>query len=134
MDRKCLLTGAYADEPMTLGGKPLYYSSIANEIIRELKCAGFCDDQPDQTHYQGMCEGIMVMFLLANGGKAEVMKLRKMSRAERHILVNDFILEHSDEIDDVMADALRRIEATLAASTEGDGPGKPELPQASTPS
>lgn len=130
MKRQCMLTGAYADSPMTLGGKPIYYSSIANEIIRELKCAGFCDDQPDQTHYQGMCEGLMVMYLLSTDQKSEVGKLRRMDRAERHVIVNDFILEHDDEIDDLIEECLERIQATLAASTEGTGPGKPEQDQA----
>ena len=130
MKRQSMLTGAYADQPMTLAGKPIYYSSIANEIIRELKCAGFCDDQPDQTHYQGMCEGLMIMFLLSTDQKAEVGKLRRMDRAERHVIVNDFILEHDDEIDDLIEECLERIQATLAASTEGTGPGKPEQDQA----
>ena len=130
MKRQCMLTGAYADQPMTLEGKPIYYSSIANEVIRELKCAGFCEDQPDQTHYQGMCEGLMVMFLLSTDQKAEVSKLRRMDRAERHVVVNDFILDHCDEIDDLIQECLERIQAALAASTEGSGPGKPEQGQA----
>jgi len=125
-----MLTGAYADQPMTLAGKPIYYSSIANEIIRELKCAGFCEDQPDQTHYQGMCEGLMVMYLLSTDQKGEVGKLRRMDRAERHVIVNDFILEHDAEIDNLIEECLERIQATLAASTEGTGPGKPEQDQA----
>ena len=76
----------------------------------------------------------MIMFLLSTDQKGEVGKLRRMDRQERHVIVNDFILEHSDEIDGLIEECLERIQAALAASTEGTGPGKPEQDQASPPS
>lgn len=126
MNRKCLLTGAYASDHMTLNGKPVYFSYVAQEIITELKCAGFDPDVKDQSQYHGLSEAIMIMYYLSNGQKGKVAEMRKMERDERHKQVNDFILEHSEAIEPLMEELSNRVDQALAASTEGDGPGKPE--------
>lgn len=114
---------------MKLGGVEIHYSALANEIIRELNCAGFCGDADGhQTYFQGVCEGILVMYLLAKDDKEAIRQMRKMTRAERCAQINDFLLDHEAEMTALVEEVMQRVAQAMAASTEGDGEGKPVAP------
>jgi len=135
MKRECLLSRSYTGAPMMLRGIEIVYSPLANEILRELQTAFFTGDGAgDQTHQAGMNEGILIMWLIAVGDKAEISRLRKLPRAERHREVLDFYIENELEIDAIKPEILARMEAAMAASVESDAPGKSQQPlQASSP-
>ena len=97
---------------------------MANEIVREFKTALFYGAS-DQTEYSGLCEGILVMHLLAINDLAQIEELRVMSREERHRHVLTFALLNEEEIARIKPEVERRIECAMAASVESEAGGKP---------
>lgn len=126
MKRDCLLSKAYSGPPMILAGVTLFYSPLANEILRELNTAFFMGDGTgDQTMHHGVCEGVFVMFLIASSDFKRLDEIRKMDRKERHALVLSFMIEHADEMDELRDQVIERVEASIAASVESEVVGKP---------
>ena len=134
MKRDCLLSKSYTAGPLTFNGTEIAYSGLANEILREFKTAFFCGDGAgDQTHYSGICEGILVMFLLAQRNFSYLSDLRVMPREQRHSVVLSFAMEHEEEIARLQPEILARVEAAMAASVESAELGKslPPVPGSS---
>lgn len=126
MKRECLLSTSYVGAPMTLRGTELVYSALVNEVVRELGSPLFCGDgDGTRTHYQGMCEGILVMYLMARGEIAGLNELRSMTSEQRNKAVLDFALENEDEIAGLKPAILARLEALAAAAVESEEVGKP---------
>jgi len=129
MKRECLLSRSYSGPPMLFAGREIIFSALANEILRELHTAFFTGDgDGTQTHHAGLCEGVMVMRLLAEGKRAEIQSLRSMTREERAAAVLDFALEHEDQIEAIKPEIIARMEAAMAAMVESEQPGKPAPP------
>jgi hypothetical protein len=129
MKRECLLSRSYTGPPMLFAGREIFYSALVNEILRELRTAFFTGDgDGTQTHHAGLCEGIMVMHLLAEGKRAEIHALRSMTREERAAAVLDFAIEHDAEIESLKPEIIARMEAAMAAMVESEEPGKPAPP------
>ena len=130
MKRNCLLSDPYGQPPMKLGGDEVFYSPLANEIIRELNSAGFNGDgDGKQTHYQGMCEGLVVMWLLAKGDREKIQWMRRADAKERSAYVNDFILDNESNIERLVEQLIDRITQAMAASVEGaEDEGKSQEP------
>jgi hypothetical protein len=136
MKRECLLSRAYTGNPMTLNGVELAFSPLANEILREFKTALFTGDgDGTQTHQAGLCEGVLVMWLLAKDDRAGIAELRKMTRPERAARVLDFYLENEAGIDALKPEILARLESIAAAIVESEAGGKPrqQAPVSSPP-
>lgn len=136
MKRECLLSKAYTGNPMMLGGVELAFSPLANEILRELKTSLFTGEgDGTQTHQAGLCEGVLVMWMLAKDDRSGIAELRKMSREQRASKVLDFYLDHESEIDALKPEILARMEAIAAAIVESEGGGKPhqQVPASSPP-
>jgi hypothetical protein len=126
MKRECLLAKTYTGPPMILDGTELFYSPLANEIVREFQTAFFCGEGTgDQTAHHGLCEGILIMWLIAKNQFAEIDRLRNMSRPERHKLVLDFMLRHADVMDELKDQLIERVNAAMAAGVESEAQGKP---------
>ncbi|MFO0201822.1 MAG: hypothetical protein ACK528_01690 [Alphaproteobacteria bacterium] len=114
---------------MTLDGVELFFSPLANEILRELKTALFTGEgDGTQTHQAGLCEGVLVMWLLAKEDRAGIAELRKMSREARARCVLDFYLDHEAGIDALKPEILARMESIAAAIVESEAGGKPRQP------
>ena len=129
MKRECLLSRAYTGGPMTLEGREIAYSALANEIIREFKTSIFNADAPqDQTDYCGIAECVLVMSLLERKDFEGVKALRLMSRPDRHSAVLSFALDHAAEIDRLQTEILARLESLQAAAVESVEPGKSQPP------
>lgn len=129
MKRTCLLSKSYSGAPMMLAGREIIYSPLANEIVRELGSAFFNgNSERDQTDFAGMCEGIMVMWHLAENEMGAIQSLRAMEPSERAKSVLDFMIEHEAGIDQLKGEILTRIKSAMAASVESEGSGKPHLP------
>jgi|APGre2960657404_1045060.scaffolds.fasta_scaffold22532_3 hypothetical protein len=129
MKRECLLSRSYTGNPMTLDGVELFFSPLANEILRELKTALFTGEgDGTQTHQAGLCEGVLVMWLLAKEDRAGIAELRKMSREARARCVLDFYLDHEAGIDALKPEILARMESIAAAIVESEAGGKPRQP------
>lgn len=125
MNRQCLLSRAYDGVPMTFNGKPIYYSPLVNEVLRETKNGFFYgNDNSDQTEFLGVCEAFLIMSLYADGNFAEVRRLREIGQAERNKAVLDFALENEAEIERAKPDFVARIKSAMAATVEGTMPGK----------
>lgn len=129
MKRECLLSRAYTGNPLTLDGVELAFSPLVNEILRELKTAVFTGDgDGSQTHQAGLCEGVLVMWLLAKGDKAGIAELRAMTREQRAARVLDFYIEHEEGVDALKPEIISRLESVAAAIVESEEVGKPHLP------
>jgi len=129
MKRECLLSRAYTGTPLTLAGVELAFSPLVNEIVRELKTAFFTGDgDGTQTHQAGLCEGVLVMFLLASDDRKGLAELRQMSREDRARRVLDFYLEHETGIDALKPEIIARMESVAAAIVESEAQGKPHPP------
>ena len=129
MKRTCLLSRAYTGAPMLLAGREIIYSAIANEIIREFDSAFFNGaGAGDQTDFGGMCEGLLVMWHLAENDLAAIQQLRAMDRPARARTVLDFSLLHEAEIDRIKDQLLDRIESAAAAAVESEARGKSHPP------
>tara|TARA_R110000868_G_scaffold18475_1_gene81237 strand:+ start:750 stop:1112 length:363 start_codon:yes stop_codon:yes gene_type:complete len=114
---------------MTFNGVEIFYSALANEILREFQTAFFCGDGPgDQTHFNGICEGVLVMSLLARKDFPYIAELRTMPRDQRHSIVISFAMEHDEEIARLQPEILARVEATMASSVESVELGKSQPP------
>ena len=136
MKRECLLSRAYTGIPLTLDGVELAFSPLVNEIVRELKTAFFTGDgDGTQTHQAGLCEGVLVMFLLASDDRKGLAALRQMSREDRARRVLDFYLEHEAGIDALKPEIIARMESVAAAIVESEAQGKPHphVPDSSPP-
>jgi len=135
MKRECLLSRTYTGGPMTFAGVEICYSALANEILREFQTAFFCGDGPgDQTHYHGMCEGIMIMWLLAQNDFDRITAYRAQTRPERHADVLTFTFAHEEEINRMKPEIIARMEATVASAVESVDVGKsPPPPPDSSP-
>ena len=127
MKREDLLSRAYTGSPMTIGGVEIVYCPLANEILREMKTAYFSGGAGDQTDQAGMCEAILIMYLIATGAKQEIARLRKLPRAERHAEVLDFHLENEEEIAAIKPELIARVESITAAIVESEASGKSHL-------
>ena len=113
-----------------LDGVELAFSPLVNEILRELNTAFFTGDgDGTQTHQAGLCEGVLVMFLLAKNDRAGLAEFRKLTREQRATRVLDFYLDHEEGIDALKPDILARMESAAAAMVESEAQGKPH-PQA----
>jgi hypothetical protein len=129
MKRECLLSRTYTGAPMLFAGREIFYSALVNEILRELRTAFFTGDgDGTQTHHAGLCEGIMIMHLLAEGKRKEVQEHRDLSREVRAAAVLDFAIEHEEEIESLKPEIIARMEAAMAAMVESEEPGKPAPP------
>jgi hypothetical protein len=129
MKRECLLSRSYSGPPMIFNGREIIFSALANEILRELRTAFFTGDgDGQQTHHAGLCEGVLVMHLLAEGKRAELMELRGMTRDQRAARVLDFAIEHEEQIETIKPEIIARMEAAMAAMVESEQPGKPAMP------
>ena len=129
--RECLLSEPYGQPPMKLGGIEIYYSSYANEVVRELDVAFFNGDGDGrQTHYQGMCEALLIMWLLAKKDYDKIKWLRRADAKERSAYVNDFILDYLEEIEGgLLEELVNRILQAMSASVEGaEDEGKSQEP------
>lgn len=129
MKRECLLSRSYTGNPLTLDGVELAFSPLVNEILRELKTALFTGNgDGSQTHQAGLCEGVLVMYLLAKEDRTALAELRKMNREDRAARVLDFYLEHEQGIDALKPEIFARMEAAAAAIVESEDAGKPHPP------
>jgi hypothetical protein len=126
MKRECLLSRAYTGGNMTFNGTEIYFSALANDVLREFK-NGILHNAEDQTDLSGISEIVMVMDLLARNEMKEIQSLRKLSREDRHSKVLDFTIEHEPEIERLKTDIVDRLQSTIAAAVESDAPGKPHL-------
>jgi len=123
MKRECLLSRHYTGEPMTLHGKPIFYSALVNELMRELKVAVF-HGADDQTDHSAFTECIMVMGLIADNNLARINELRSMDRAARHSEVLTFALGNEEEVERLKPQILDRLEQAKAAIVESEAGGK----------
>lgn len=123
MKRECLLSRHYTGEPMTLHGKPIFYSALVNELMREFKVAVF-HGADDQTDHSAFTECIMVMSLIADNNLSRIAELRAMPREQRHSEVLTFALEHDEEVEQLKPIILDRLEQAKAAIVESEAGGK----------
>jgi hypothetical protein len=129
MKRECLLSRSYTGPPMLFAGREIFYSALVNEILRELRTAFFTGDgDGTQTHHAGLCEGILIMHLLAEGKRQEVQDHRNLAREARAAAVLDFAIEHEAEIEAIKPEIIARMEAAMASMVESEEPGKPAPP------
>jgi hypothetical protein len=129
MKRECLLSQSYIGEPMIFHGTELAYSPLVNEILRSLKTAFFHGrGGSDQTEHHGICEGIMVMNMVARDEKQEIHAHINLSPDERAKAVLAFYIDNEAEIESIKPALVARMESAIAASVESEGSGKP-LPQ-----
>ena len=108
---------------MSFNGKEIFYSPLANTILREFKTAVFYG-AVDQTDFSGISEGIMVMDMLARDDKEGLKALRSLSREDRHKHVLSFSIDHEEEITRLTPEITDRIESAMAASVESEAEGK----------
>ena len=135
MKRECLLSKSYTGAPMMLAGRQLAYSPLVNEILRELDTAFFTGAKEHQTDVNGMAEGIMIMWHLANEAHDLIHRHRSLSAIERQREVVSFYIDHEAEVDALKPALLDRINAAMAAAVESEAVGKsPQPAPASSPS
>lgn len=127
MKRECLLSRAYTGGNMTFKGTDIYFSALANDILREFK-NGILHDAKDQTDLSGTSEIVLVMYLLAENKMGDIQDLRKLTREDRHSKILDFTIENESEIERLQADIVDRLQSTIASAVESDAPGKPHSP------
>jgi hypothetical protein len=134
MKRECLLSQSYIGEPMIFKGIELAYSPLVNEILRSLKTAFFHGrGGNDQTEHHGICEGIMVMNMVARGEKQEIHAHINLSPDDRSKAVLAFYIDNEAEIEAIKPALVTRMESAIAASVESEGSGKPpQQPQDSS--
>ena len=114
---------------MIFKGIELAYSPLVNEILRSLKTAFFHGrGGSDQTEHHGICEGIMVMNMVARDEKQEIHTHINLSPDERAKAVLAFYIDNEAEIEAIKPALVARMESAIAASVESEGSGKP-LPQ-----
>jgi len=114
---------------MKIKGVEIVYSALANEIIREFETAFFCtSNHDDQTDHHGLCEAVLVMFLIATDDYARIEELRTMTRKDRHKQVLSFYLANVDDVDAVKPQLIARIESAAASGVESQGVGKSQAP------
>ena len=109
---------------MTFNGNEVYFSALANDILREFK-NGVLHDAKDQTDLSAISEIVLVMDLLARKEMEKIQVLRKLSREDRHAKILDFTIGYEDEIERLKPEIVDRLQSITAASVESDSPGKP---------
>ena len=114
---------------MKLKGVEIVYSALANEVIREFETAFFCESQhDDQTDHHGLCEAVLVMFLIATDDFTRIEELRGMERKDRHRDVLSFYLANVDDVDAVKPQLIERVKSAAASGVESQGLGKSQSP------
>jgi hypothetical protein len=111
---------------MKLRGVELAYSALVNEILRSLKTAFFHGrGGSDQSEHHGMCEGIMVMDMVARDAKDEIHKHINLAPDDRAKAVLAFYIDNEAEVESLKPAIISRMESAIAASVESEGSGKP---------
>ena len=115
---------------MTLGNVEIFYSPLANDLIRQLETAFFTRRGGDeQTENLGLAEGVMVMWLMARDKKNELLEFLDIDRPSRNSRVVRFYLENEEEIETLKPILLSRLAAAEAAAVESEGSGKSQSPR-----
>jgi len=126
MKRECLLSQTYIGEPMIFHGIELAYSPLVNEVLRSLRTAFFHGRGSNgQTEHHGICEGIMVMNMVARDAKQEFHAHINITPDERAKDVLAFYIDNEAEIEALKPAIVARMESAIAASVESEGTGKP---------
>ena len=126
MKRECLLSQTYTGAPMKLLGVELAYSALVNEILRSLKTAFFFErGATDQSDHHGICEGIMVMDMVARDAKDEIHAHINLAPNDRAKAVLAFYIDNEAEVEVIKPAIIARMESAIAASVESEGSGKP---------
>jgi hypothetical protein len=125
MKRECLLSQTYTGPPMILRGVELAYSPLVNEILRSLKTAFFHGKGGDgQTEHHGICEGVMIMDMVARDAKQEIHEHINLDAESRARAVLNFYIDNESEVESIKPMIVSRMESAIAASVESEGPGK----------
>ena len=107
-------------------GNELAYSPLVNEILRSIKTAFFHGrGGNDQTEHHGICEGIMVMDMVARDAKQEIHAHINLTPEDRAKAVLFFYIDNEAEIEVIKPAIIARMESAIAASVESEGSGKP---------
>lgn len=113
---------------MTFKGVELAFSAVANEILRELKTPFFSSGNTDHTQFHGLCEGVLVMYLIASGKRSNLAEFIRMGAEDRRREVLDFAIEHEEEIEAIKPGLIARMESAIAAQVESEAGGKSHSP------